>query len=371
MNDADQTPFFKLSATAWAGLDVAKATFDAALYFGLEPDARPRSLKDLPTASFPRNPEGVGAFCAWADEQLRKHCERRSLPEAPPLRALMEATGRYSIELSAWLVEARPQLRPAIVDPKAVHDFIKSLRVRNITDRIAARALSRFGFERKPEPQAPHAPEFAELRELSRQRDFIVQTLVAARNRALENTPSKTSATIQKQMIRNLEKSLERIEKAISKHIAKHSEIAKTVQRLQTIPGVGLWTSVVVLAELGDITRFKRSRQLGAFAGLSPRQHDSGTSVRKRPRLCKQGSTRVRQGLYLSALAAIRKDTTMHRFYLNLVENHKPKMVAIGAVMRKQLILMRSLLLNGTDYQNDYVTQRDHSRTPDPQESCA
>jgi len=371
MNRIDQDPFARMIPAAWAGLDVAKATFDAAVYFPLEPDQPPRPLEEIPVSSFARSAEGARAFLAWADEHLRRWAAQRGLAEAPALRALMEATGRYSTELCAWLLEAQPASRPVIADPKAAHDFTKSLRVRNLTDRLAARALARFAYDNKPEPPAPPAPQFAELRELSRQRDFIVQTLVAARNRASESTPSKAAATIHRQMIRGLEKSLERIEKAIEKHIAQHDDLQQTIGRLQSIPGVGLWTSVVVVAELGDLTRFKRARQLGAFAGLSPRQRDSGASVHHRARLCKQGSPRVRQGLYLSALAAIRGETAMRRFYQHLVENHKPKMVAVGAVMRKQLILMRSLLVNQTDYQDDYQQVITPSAAPDPQEVCA
>ena len=209
------------------------------MYFPLEPDQAPRPLAEIPVASFARSAEGARAFLAWADERLRQWAAGQGLSEPPLPRAVMEATGRYSTELCAWLLEARPASRPAIVHPKAAHDFIKSLRVRNLTDRLAARALSRFGYDNKPEPPAPAAPHYAEPRELSRQRDFIVQTLVAARNRASESAPSKVAAAIHKQMIRGLEKSLERIEKAVKKHVAEHDDLKQAIRRLQTIPGVG------------------------------------------------------------------------------------------------------------------------------------
>lgn len=343
------------AAAAWAGLDVAKATFDAGIYFPLESHEAPRPLPEIPVASFERSAEGVDAFAKWSEERLREFAARRDLDEPPPLRIVMEATGRYSIELAAWLAQSSLGIRSCIIDPKGAHDFMKSLRLRNITDSTSARVLSRYGFERKPEPWEDLAPEYKELRELSRQRDYIVETLVAARNRAGENTTSKVSAKLQKQVIRNLEKSLKKIEEAIKKHIAQYSQLKIDVDLLMTIPGVALWTSVVVLAELGDLRRFRKSRRLGAFAGLSPQQHDSGTSVHEKPRMCKQGSARVRQGLYMSALSAIRRnDAGMGLFYQNLVDRHKPKMVAIGAVMRKQLILMRSLLINQIPYDKNY-----------------
>lgn len=350
---------------AWAGLDVAKATFDAGIYFPLEAHEAPRALQEIPVSSFERSPEGVSAFAEWSKKQMSEFVARHNLDEEPPLSIVMEATGRYSIELAAFLAQSSLAVRSCIIDPTGAHDFMKSLRLRNITDSTSARVLARYGFERKPDPWEDLPPEYKELRELSRQRDYIVQMLVGARNRAEENTTSKVSANLQKQIIRNLEKSLEKIEKAITKHIAQHLQLKHDIDLLMTIPGVGIWTSVVVLAELGDLRRFTKSRQLGAFAGLSPQQHDSGTSVHEKPRLCKQGSARVRQCLYMSALSATRQgDAGMGLFYNNLVDRHKPKMVALGAVMRKQLILMRSLLIHDTPYDPNYRRAVGNSAPP-------
>ena len=362
MND-NSVPFsIPVLGSAWAGLDVAKKTFDAALYFPLGPDLPPRPFEQIPTASFQRTTEGAAAFLKWSDEQIASFNGKNAAAETPALRAVMEATGRYSIELAAWLVEARPTLRPAIINPKAASDFAKSLRVRNLTDRVAARCLARFGYDNKPEPPACAPPEYAELRELSRQRDALVAARVAAENRKSEVTAFKSVAKIQNQLVCELEKLEQRVEDAIKKLISKHAPLGKALRRLQTIPGVGWVTAVAVLAEAGDLCRFARSRQLSAFAGLSPRTHDSGTSVHKRPRLSKQGTGRLRQALYLSAMTAVRGAGPMRDFYENMIANHKPKMMALGAVMRKQLLLMRAVMVSETDYQADYVSPRNRLR---------
>ena len=64
-------------------------------------------------------------------------------------------------------------------------------------------------------------------------------------------------------------------------------------QAIQQIPGVGLILAAVFVAEIGDITRFARAGQLASWAGLTPKHHESDTTVH-RGRITKQGSTLVR-----------------------------------------------------------------------------
>jgi transposase len=353
-------------AAAWAGLDVSKKEFDVALYFPIDADQPPRSLKELPVAVFPHSAEGVADFLRFADEQLTKFSKESGLEHPPALRVVMEATGRYSIELSAWIVEARAAARPAIIQPKAASDFGKSLRVRNVNDQVSARYLARYGYDNKPEPPADMETEYAELRALSRERDYIVATRVAAENRLEEVGACKTAAKIHNKLVKELTTLEKQIDDEIKKLIKEHAKLEKMMRRLQTIPGVGWKTAVAVVAEAGDLCRFARSRQLGAFAGLSPRTHDSGTSVHKRPRLSKQGSGRLRKALYMSALTAVRDAGPMRDFYDQLLANHKPKMVALLAVARKQLLLMRALLVGESDYQADYVSPRNQRNHPQP-----
>jgi transposase len=64
-------------------------------------------------------------------------------------------------------------------------------------------------------------------------------------------------------------------------------------QAIQAIPGVGPILAAVFVAEIGDITRFGRAEQLASWAGLTPKHHESDTTVH-RGRITKQGSTLVR-----------------------------------------------------------------------------
>jgi len=331
---------------AWAGCDVAKASFEAALWWP-SPEGLPRPVGKLPVASFPRSRAGVEQFLAWAEGHLQAALGE----ETPSWRVVMEATGKYSTELAIWLTAARPSTAPAILNPRTAHAFTESLALRNKTDRTDARALALYGAERAPAAYEPPTPERARLRDLSRYRQALVQARVAEENRAAEGSTSPTVRQIQQRRIRQLQRDIARLETAMHRALDQLPDLQRDARQLDGLYGIGFLTAVTVLAELGDLRRFHKGRQLTAFSGLSPRHVASGTSVRKRSRLSKQGSSRVRAALYMPALAVIRGDNDLALLYHRLVAQGKKPKAALAVVMRKLLLLMRAVLISGQPYQ--------------------
>ena len=325
----------------WVGLDVSKATFDAAL---AAPDQRFPStpLRTLPWKAFPRTREGVEAFLAWLDEQVPKR----------KARVLMEATGRYSVELTTWLVAKRPTLRPAIENPKNTKAFIDSLNQRNKTDGLDARGLAFYGIERRPAPYEPLSKTRQELRELNRYRDALVAQRTALKNRSHEKSSSKIVTRMQVRQLRQLDKDISTVEQEMKLLINEDEVFKGDFDLLTSIDGVGPITAMTVLAEIGDLRRFERARQLTAYAGVSPRIVQSGTSVRGKTRMCKRGNKRIRQALYLSAMATLntKKPNSLSAMHYRLCEGGKQGKEALGAVMRKQLTVMRAVIISGKPY---------------------
>jgi transposase len=75
---------------------------------------------------------------------------------------------------------------------------------------------------------------------------------------------------------------------------------------LMSIPGIGVTIAPTLIAEIGDITRFKDPKALIAYAGLDPRVRQSGYSLQRNTRLTKRGSPYLRRVLYLAATIAQR-----------------------------------------------------------------
>lgn len=319
----------------WVGIDLAKATFQAALWGHEE-------LHAMRVRAFPRQVDGAKALLAW----LRAN----SGPEAR-IGIVMEATATFATELATWLLVLDPSLPIAIVNPLQTSAFLRSLGLRNKTDDLDAKALARYGAERRPAPWEKPTPEMVALQDLVRIRMDLVNARTAMTLRLRDHVrASKPAARALKRVVRTLGAQVLTLEVEIRKLLGACEALSRQAKRLDSIIGVGLITAVTVLAELGDLGRFARSRQLTAFAGLSPRRKDSGTSVHGKSRLCKQGSARVRAVLYLAASSAARFNPDLKALYDRLIGAGKPRRSALGAVMRKLLVLMRAVLKADQDW---------------------
>jgi transposase len=332
----------------WNGIDVAKKTFDSAIYMPVEPGQAPRDIMSLPKKTFARTLEGVREFHDWCF-QVR---DKAGL-EGGNMRIVMEATGRYSKELACWLKAEMPFTRPVIEDPKAVKDFIKSLKLRNKTDQIDAGALARYGTERMPEPFEEMPENYQYLRELTRQRSALSDQLTAARARLTEMGEFKEIVKIQQAVIKSMERAVAKMELEIKRCINDSEELRKSLKYAVTVPGVALIVSAVVLGECGPLKRHS-SRQLGSYSGIAPQIRQSGTSV-SGSRISKRGSGYLRRVLYMASLAAIEHNPEMAMFYNRLIAKGKKPMQARCAVMRKLLILIRAVVVNETEYDKNFA----------------
>src|SRR5262249_51541616 len=81
-----------------------------------------------------------------------------------------------------------------------------------------------------------------------------------------------------------------------------------------------------------------------ASCGLSPREFTSGASVRKKTRLSKAGNPRLRKALFLPTQTAVRFNPLLRGFFDRLVAADKPKMRAVGACLRKLLMIAYGVL---------------------------
>ena len=150
----------------------------------------------------------------------------------------------------------------------------------------------------------------------------------------------------------------------IVKEVNESPELKHDIELLISIYGVGQIIATVIIAELGDLRRFRRARQLSAYTGVSPKTIHSGISVNGRTRMCKQGNPRVRHALYMAALTAIRQPSDLQDTYNRIYENKGKKMIALGAVMRKLLLVMRVLLITENEYDPHYKKRTVYPNSP-------
>lgn len=336
--------------TAWTGIDVSKDTFDIA-YVSTEkgvPLEKDVPFHRIPARQFPRTLTGAEDALTWLDEALGF-----PKPFEEHVWVVMEACGKYAEELRLWLSMNRgPSI--CMITPSLTAAYAKSRGLRNKTDRVDARLLALFGQERKPKIQKIPSRTYQILKDLWRCRQEYVELQVAEKNRAGQPLQTEAVQKIRKKHLEELQDHIDRVEKEIKKLLNRAPKLKKDVDLLCTIKGIGFLTAVMVIAEMGDLRRFARSRQVGAFAGLNPSKFESGTSVKKTTIISRKGSAVLRAGLYMPALTACRFNEQMKIFYERLIRKGKSKKAAVVAVMRKLLVLMRAILKTGVPYQEDF-----------------
>lgn len=307
------------------GIDVAKATLAIVL---LRPDGKRRHKACANT------PAGHRELLQW----LTKHADG-------PVPVGLEATGIYHEAVALALYDAGH--RVSVINPSAIAAYAKSQLQRAKTDPTDAVTIADYMRTQTPPVWTPAPRELRHLQALLRRLEALHEMRTQELNR-LEATPDlgPVRASIQA-TLDHLDDQMAALKQDICDHFDQHPPLRAQRELLKSIPGIGEHTAAVVLGELLDITRFKSARQVAAFSGLVPRVTRSGTSVRGRGALAKLGASRLRKALYFPALAALRANPVIRQFAARLRTAGKPKMVIVGAVMRKLIHIAFGVLRSG------------------------
>ena len=259
----------------------------------------------------------------------------------------MEATGAYWEDLAEFLVYAGFEV--SVVNPVLIRKFAESLGERSKTDRLDARVIARFCAERAPERWQAPSKAVRGLRALVRRREALIELRTEELNRRDSASEPRVLESIHK-VITMLDEQIAQIERQIRDHIDSDPTLKNQRQLLETVPGIGKVVSGMLLSYYGGDLRFNSSKQAVAFAGLDTSRRESGSSVRGKPRLSKKGHSNIRGTLYMPAVVAMTKSAWGKAFASRLVAAGKPKMLIIGALMRKLVTIAYGVLKSGQPF---------------------
>jgi transposase len=293
------------------GIDVAKAKLDVALR---RPDGKFRSKVVA------NSPEGFAGLTAWLDKQ-----------GATELHVCLEATGRYWEAVAEYLADAGHTV--SVVNPAQIKAFGASRQVRTKTDAVDARLIATFCASQVPEPWSAPPPALRELRALVARREALVVMRTQEHNRLLVAHESVRADIVTH--LEHLAGAIAEIEAEIRRRIDDDPGLKAQRELLDSVPGLGSKTIPVLLSFYGGPQRFDNARQAAAFAGLDPRQRESGSSVKAKPRLSKMGHAALRKALYMPAMVTLTRTLWGRAFRDRLAAAGKPPMVILGAMMRK------------------------------------
>jgi len=253
----------------------------------------------------------------------------------------MEATGSYSQPLALFLSEHLALV--SVVNPQAIKAFGQIKLRRSKTDPADARLIARFCLKEHPQPWVVPSAVQQKLAALVRRVAALQQMQTAENNRLGQCLDADTAKSLRSHLCW-LKAEEKRVNTQIEELARSEPELKEKVALLESIPGIGLKSAAALLAELPHMESFGSARQLAAYAGLTPRHSQSGTSGKKTTPLCKIGSSRIRLILFFPALVAMRFNPLARAFTQRLIERGKPKMVVIGALMRKLIHIVFGVL---------------------------
>lgn len=314
------------------GIDIAKLKFNICLL----------SLNGkLKHKVFPNTEVGFQQLDTWLSKQ-----------GAERIHACMEATGAYGEALALHLFTAEHMV--SVVNPAAIKAFAGSCLSRTKTDRVDAELIARFCRVQQPPGWTPPAAEVRRLQALVRRLESLVEMRTMESNR-LEAiiTDDMVKASLEDH-IAYLDQQIKQTEALIRTHIDNHPTLKQQSDLLDSIPGIGEATAATLLAEITDITHYESARQVAAYAGLVPRERQSGSSVRGRTRLSKIGNARLRKALYFPAITALRCSPFFKAWAEGLQQRGKCKMSVIGAAMRKLIHLAYGVLKTGRPFDPEW-----------------
>ena len=153
--------------------------------------------------------------------------------------------------------------------------------------------------------------------------------------------------------------------KLLDQRIASRQEQDAQAQRLATIPGASVFSSLALSCRIGDASRFDSPKSLSHFWGLTPRCRNSGASTDRLGSITKEGSKMARFILAQLVLHVLKKDRWMRDWYRR-VKNRRGSKIARVAVMRRLTVVIWNMLKHHEPYRCGGPETVRQQRKPDP-----
>ena len=288
------------------------------------------------------------------EKWVKKHTDQQVT-----VRYVMEATGIYHEKLAYYLSDQGHEV--SIVLPNKLSNYMRTLDIKTVTDKTASQAICQFGLERKYKVWQQPKKIFRDLKQLTRERDQIIAERTVSKNQLhaeqAEAFPNDKSISRLKQRIQLCNSQEKEIKEDISAIIKQDKELSERITNVATIPGVGKLTVVICIAETNGFDLVENKRQATSYGGLDVEEKESGTSVKKKPKISKKGNRHLRKAMHMPALTAIRHDDRFRAIYARLVSKHGIKMKAAVAIQRRLLELIYTLWKTNGQYEKNHIHQ--------------
>ena len=271
---------------------------------------------------------------------------------------VMEATGVYYIRLAFYLHGKGCKL--SVVNALSIKRYIQMHLERNKSDKKDAGWICRYAIEQRPPYwEMPDSAYFESKQLYNTIREYAEQ--IKRFNNQLHSlrllpAPSKDT-------IRSLEKMNELMEKEML-HLEKKLELQlqqwqpNQLKSVSSIKGIGKRATAMLIVFTQGFKYTHSHRQLISFAGLSPTEYSSGSSIQGKSRIYKRGGKNLRDVLYMCSMSAMKTNPACKALYERLRANGKTGKQALIAVCNKLLKQVFAVVKNNSLYQPNYCSAK-------------
>jgi transposase len=322
------------------GLDVGAETFAAAA---------------LRTAGDAGEMKGSLANTAEGFDELASWFKERGITKEQSAVCL-EATGVYGEAVCYYLMSRG--YRVAVESPLKVKRAFAASAHKN--DTVDARQIAEYGHRFYDELQWWNPP--SEVMEqvqmlLSAREQFVTQR--TANINALKTMQRKVVKTVTgmkayEQAIKQLTENIQEIEREMKRLLKEDDSFHRLMKTLTSTPGIGMLLATSLAVTTNGFIRTCNHKRIASYAGISPIEHTSGTSVYRKPRSRCFGPPRLRKLLYLAAMSVATHNPEFRQYYLRKVAEGKPKKLVLNNISNKLLKVVCALVRTETQYIPNY-----------------
>ena len=277
-----------------------------------------------------------------------------------PEQVVLEATGGLERELLANLVANG--ITAIAINPRQARDLAKGLGELAKTDAVDARILARFAqLQCLPTRPVP-SKETQEMNDLVARKEQLIQMRTMEANRLPIARQKPIKKSIEK-IIETFDKQIADIDARIEQMITDNPDWSEKDKILQSVPGVGVKTSQVLISALPELGTLNR-QEIAALVGVAPFCKDSGKKSGERH--IKGGRANVRSALYMATFSAIKWNKTFKAFFDRLIAAGKKYKVALVAAMRKLITVLNVMVKTKSYWKEQNPTKENPRETVPP-----
>ena len=228
---------------------------------------------------------------------------------------VFEATGVYHLRLMFHLHQNERAY--SVVNALQIKRYIQMQLERNKSDKKDAKRICEYGMERQPKVSEMPDNQYFECKSLNNAIETITKGITAFTNQihSLKKLPigHKTVMKSYEKIIKSLQQELKDLEVALQTKLAEWQP--ELVELVSSVTSIGKRATSELIVYTQGFKNMENYRQLISYSGLSPKEFSSGSSIRGKSKICKQGGKTIRHILYMCSMNAIKNNPPCKAFH--------------------------------------------------------